>query len=193
MTSTQPRWPHTWAEAFTPTWCTHPLQLLIALWMWTTAVRVNTRRIHQTTLLIYTGWSINALPIQSLAADRQIGPCPQRFFHADSAVVYDRLRAARATSLRVDALLAAIDSAAMLAAKALLASRLQAAETPGAKLRGPWSSFLIPLWCEEKGSTCSDSSDCGCAHHAAAAVRYFCVLDVCMCSMFACRQTCVHW
>lgn len=39
VTSTQPRWPHTWAQAFTPTWLTHPLQLMIAVWMWTTAVR----------------------------------------------------------------------------------------------------------------------------------------------------------
>lgn len=39
VTSTQPRWPHTWPQAFTPTWCTHPLQLILAVWMWTTAVR----------------------------------------------------------------------------------------------------------------------------------------------------------
>lgn len=75
-----------------------------------------------------------------------MGPYPQRFFHADSAIVFDRLCAARTASLRVDAVLAAIDSCAMLAAKALLASRLQAAETPGAQLRGRWSSFLVPLW-----------------------------------------------
>lgn len=61
--------------------------------------------------------------------------------------MYDRICSARATTLRVDAVLAAIDSCAMLAAKALLASRLQAADTPGAALPGPWSSFLIPLWC----------------------------------------------
>ncbi len=57
------------------------------------------------------------------------------------------MHAQRTGALRIDAVLAAVESIAMLIAKALLASRLQAAETPGVVLRGAWSMFLVPLWC----------------------------------------------